>query len=96
LPTIYEKLKSSLKMQITIFPSGAGFASALATLAGWLNRKQLDVINFLHAVPRNVVTTTVCVQMRYSKSGLTDCEWSERVTVLIALPVKILLKPKAP
>ena len=32
--------KSALKTQLTIF---------LAAMAGWLNRKQLDVINYLHA-----------------------------------------------
>ncbi len=41
----------------------------LATLAGWLNRKQLDVINYLHAVPRSNATTAQRKQMRFSKSN---------------------------
>ncbi|MDQ8196195.1 hypothetical protein QEH59_17305 [Coraliomargarita sp. SDUM461004] len=38
-----------MKTQLTILPSVVGFASELAAIAGWLNRKQLDVTNYLHA-----------------------------------------------
>jgi len=54
--------KSALKTQMTIF---------LATLAGWLNRKQHDVIKYLNAVPRSNATTAQRKQTRYSKNSWT-------------------------